>query len=121
MDEIEVPIVQGANFAAMALFDLGHARAVLARFGRALGRLPAGSGDLTDAQKRFLDRALAGLAQGDRVVPVRIALFAEMARDRPWTSATLDAIGGAEGIGSAFLDEQLGASASNPRHRALSG
>jgi WD40 repeat protein len=120
MEEVEVPIAQGSNFAALGLFDPAHARAVLARFGRAFGRLPADPGAVGEAHERFLDRAVAGLAQADRVVPVRLALFAAMAKDRPWTPATLTAIGGAEGIGVAFLDEQLGAAAANPRHRMLS-
>ncbi len=38
--ELEVPIVQGRNFATVDLFDVQHGRKVLAEFGRAFGRLP---------------------------------------------------------------------------------
>src|SRR5205807_1925749 len=44
--ELEVPIVEGRNFAAVDLFDLKHARRVLAEFGRAFGQLPDDLGAL---------------------------------------------------------------------------
>ena len=89
-------------------FDLPHARKVLAEFGRALGRLPPRPVGLTAEQGRFLDEAVAGLATDGKVIPVRLSLFAEMTRGKPWTSANLRALGGAEGIGVLFLEESLG-------------
>ena len=48
MDAIDIPILQGHNFATVDLFDTEHAEKVLLRFGQAFGRLPANSGTLTD-------------------------------------------------------------------------
>src|SRR5205807_964014 len=65
----------------------------------------------------FLDQAIAGLTLDGRVVSVRLALFAEMVKDKPWVPATLKKVGGTEGIGVAFLEETFSAPAANPRHR----
>jgi hypothetical protein len=78
--ELEVPLLEGQNSAAVDLFDPRHARKVLASFGRAFDALPAGA--MTPEQERFLDRAVAELARGGKVVPVRLSLFAEMIKDK---------------------------------------
>jgi eukaryotic-like serine/threonine-protein kinase len=113
---LEVPLVEGSNSAAVELFDAPHARRVLAEFGRAFGRVPEGrepEGELS----QFLDRAVGELAGPDgRVIPVRLSLLAEMVRRRPWVPATLQAMGGFEGIGVTFLEETFGPSAP-PTHR----
>jgi formylglycine-generating enzyme required for sulfatase activity len=115
--DLEVRLVEGHNFVTVDLFDPAHARKVLAAFGRAFGRLPDGPAALAPDQERFLDHAVAGLAQDGRVVSVRLALFAEMVKGKPWTPATLRAVGGAEGVGVTFLEESLGSRAGNPEHR----
>src|SRR5262249_35114632 len=53
------------------------------------------------------------------VVPVRLSLFAEMMKDRPWNSATLDAVGGAKGIGVRFLEETFTGRTASPDLRVL--
>jgi hypothetical protein len=113
--ELEVRIVEGENFATVDLFDLEHARKVLATFGRAFGRLPEGAASAD--QERFVEQAVAGLAQDGKVISVRLALFAEMVKGRPWTPATLREVGGAAGVGVAFLEETLGPRATNPERR----
>ena len=85
---------------------LRHARKVLEGFGRALGQIPeegtAGAGEAA----LFLDEAARGLAgPDDRVIPVRLSLFTEVVRHRPWTRATLGDLGGVDGIGVKFLDD----------------
>src|SRR5205807_7246562 len=101
MNDLEIRIVEGHNFATVDLFDPGHARKVLAEFGRAFGQLPASppsayplppgeratgfplppaervrvGGELTPEQERFLEQAVAGLAQDGKVISVRLALF----------------------------------------------
>jgi len=117
MRDLEVRIVEGHNFATVDLFDTGHARKVLAEFGRAFGRLPANPAELTPEQERFLDQAVAGLAQDGEVVSVRLALFAEMVKGKPWTPATLRQVGGTEGVGVAFLEETFSAATAPPPHR----
>lgn len=117
MAELEVELVQGHNAALVDLFDLDHARGVLAEFGRAFGQLPDDLRTLSPPQQAFLQRGVAALATDERVVPVRLALFAEMIKGRPWTPETLRTIGGAAGVGVAFLEETFNSSSANPRYR----
>jgi serine/threonine protein kinase len=60
--DLEIPLREGQNSAAVDLFDLRHARRVLAAFGRAYGALPE-DGEPAADQARFLDQAVAGLSQ----------------------------------------------------------
>jgi formylglycine-generating enzyme required for sulfatase activity len=117
MRALEIRLVEGDNFATVDLFDTLHARKVLAAFGRAYGRLPDNLGQCSKEQDRFLDQAVAGLAQDGKVVSVRLALFAEMVKGKPWTPATLKEVGGTEGVGVTFLEETFSASAAPPPHR----
>jgi serine/threonine protein kinase len=117
MRGLEIDLVPDQNIALIDLFDLRHARNVLTAFGQAYGTLPEKTSDLSTDQKSFVDHATSGLAQDCKVVPVRLALFAEMMKGKPWTTATLREIGGTEGIGITFLDETFSSSQANPRHR----
>lgn len=115
--ELDIPIVEGTNAAHIDVFDQRHARRVLVYFGQAYGALPEGT-SLTDDANRFLDRAISYLAENWRVSPIRLALFAEMVNGRSWTTATLDEMGGAEGVGLAFLDQCFNSASANPHHRS---
>jgi tetratricopeptide (TPR) repeat protein len=114
---LEIDLVQGHNTAVVDLFDPAHARKVLAAFGRAHARLAAEAGRWSAEQQAFLDQAVEGLARDGRVVPVRLALFADMVKGKPWERATLRAVGGTEGVGVAFLEESFSSPSANPRHR----
>jgi serine/threonine protein kinase/formylglycine-generating enzyme required for sulfatase activity len=114
LQELEVRLVEGENSAAVDLFDARHARKVLALFGRAFGALP-GRAEMTPEQVRFLDQAVAGLAVDGKVVPVRLAVFAEMVKASEWRPATLKAVGGPEGVGQAFLEQAFGPAAAPGR------
>ena len=48
---------------------------------------------------------------------MRLALFAQMVKGKPWTPATFRKIGGAEGVGVTFLEETFGAETAPPEHR----
>ena len=115
--DLEIRLVEGQNSALVDLFDLDHARKVLAAFGRAFDKLPEKSTDVTKEQKQFLEQAVAGLSEGGKVVCVRLALFAEMMKGKPWTPATLKEVGGTEGVGVTFLEETFSASTAPPDHR----
>ncbi len=117
MDALDIPIVQGHNFATVDLFDIDHAEKVLIKFGQAFGKLPAQSGKLSDQEQTFVRDVVGGLAQDDKVVSVRLALFAEMVKGKPWLPATLQAVGGTAGIGVNFLEETFSARTANPKHR----
>ena len=116
-----IDLLQGQNFAVVDLFDLPHARRVLAAFGRGYGVLPDNPGEMTERQNRFLDRAIEGLSQEGRVISVRLALFAQMVKSKPWTPETLKQIGGAEGVGVTFLEETFSTRSAPPSHRLHQG
>jgi hypothetical protein len=123
MRALEVRLVEGRNSAAVELFDPVHARKVLAEFGRAWGRLPDDPAALSSEQARFLDRAVAELSRrrDGWIIPVRLSLFAEMVRGRPWVPATFKEVGGTEGIGVRFLEETFCGSMAPPEHRLHQG
>ncbi len=115
--DLEIDLVPDRNVAAVDLFDKKHARKVLAAYGRAYEALPSRIDELTREQGAFLDQAVDGLAQDGRVVPVRLALFAEMVKRKPWIPATLREVGGMDGVGVTFLEETFSSPRSNPNHR----
>jgi serine/threonine protein kinase len=114
MRELEIRLVESDNFATVDPFDLVHARKVLREFGLAYDRV-------ADDDKRpfdeFLDQAVPELAADGKIAPVRLALFAQMVKDKPWTPAALKGMRGLEGIGVRFLEESLDAPVGNPEHR----
>jgi formylglycine-generating enzyme required for sulfatase activity len=120
MRALEIRLVEGHNSAAVDLFPLRHAEKVLAAFGRAFGALPEGAEGTTaidNDQQAFIARALGGLAQEGKVICVRLALFAEMMKGKPWTPAAMKAVGGTEGVGATFLEETFSAATAPPEHR----
>jgi serine/threonine protein kinase len=117
MGDLEIELLQGTNTTLVDLFDLRHARKVLTAFGIAYGNLPEKTSDLSGEQQAFVDQAVADLAQDGKVISVRLALFAEMVKGKPWTLATLRAVGGTEGVGVTFLEETFSSPQANPQHR----
>ena len=117
MREVEVRLVEGENSALVDLFDPPHARKVLASFGRAYRILPDRRRDWTPDHRAFLDLAVAGLSRDGKVIPVRLALFAEMTKSKPWTPDTLRAVGGTQGVGVTFLEETFSSPSAPPEHR----
>ncbi len=117
MHGLEIPLVERQNSAAVDLFDLRHARRVLTAFGRAFGALPEAPGELSAEQARFVGQAVEGLAQDGKVISVRLALFADMVKGRPWAPTSLRAVGGAAGVGVTFLEETFSAATAPPPHR----
>lgn len=117
MYDIDVRLTDRANAAMIDLFDVDHAAKVLASFGRAYGRLPDDPGAVSREQRHFLREAIADLAVDGKVVPVRLALFAEIMKAKPWQPHVLRTLGGAAGVGVAFLEETFGTSSVSARHR----
>ena len=117
MRDLEIRLVEGENSAAIYLFDPRHARKVLTAFGIAYGNLPERTGEISKDQLAFLDQAITDLAQDGKVISVRLALFAEMVKGKPWTLATLRDVGGTEGVGVTFLEETFSSPQANPEHR----
>jgi hypothetical protein len=127
MQAVETPIVEGTHCATIDSFPIDHARAVLVRFGRGIGRLPRLAASFSDDETAFVDRATAGLAGDEkRVVPVQLALFSDLVKTRPWAPATLAAVSGGsrqllDRVGVAFLADAFDARSANPAHRACAG
>jgi len=117
MADLEVDLIPGQNIALVDLFNQRHAQRVLTACGQAYGTLPDRAGDLARDQNAFLDQAVSELAQDDKVISVRLALFAEMVKDKLWTPATLRAVGGTEGVGLTFLEQTFSSPQANPKHR----
>ena len=117
MRDLEIRILERENSAAVDLFDLDHARKVLVAFGRAFGRLPVNSSNRSNDQIAFLEESVNGLAEEGKVISVRLALFAEMMKSKPWVQSTLEDVGGTKGVGLSFLEETFGASTAPPEHR----
>lgn len=117
MRELEVRLVEAQNSAAVDLFPIRHAEKVLTAFGRAFGTLPENVNEVNKEQKSFLTQSVAGLAEEGKVICVRLALFAEMMKGKPWTPTTLMEVGGTKGVGVTFLEETFSASTSPPEHR----
>jgi hypothetical protein len=117
-DDLGTTIDRDRNFTWVDLFEPGHARHVLIRFGQAYGKLPIQADQFTDSDHQFLDAAVQGLMQEGKeqgVVPVQLALFADMVKSKAWEPATLDSSGGARGVVLNFLEEAF--SARNPQNR----
>ena len=114
---LDVPILEGQNYALVDRFDLDHARKVLAAFGRAYGKLPEQTAATTADQQSFLSQAVAELSQDGKVICVHLALFAEMMKGRSWTMASLRKVGGMQGLGLTFLEETFSLKSAPPTHR----
>jgi serine/threonine protein kinase/formylglycine-generating enzyme required for sulfatase activity len=115
--ELEVRLVEGQNSALVDLFPLRHAEKVLAAYGRAFEALPAEPSAISEEQQQFLKQATYGLAEDNKVICVRLALFAETMKNRPWVPASIKEVGGVSGTGATFLEEKLAASTAPPQHR----
>jgi serine/threonine protein kinase len=108
MRALEIRVLEGENFRLVDLFDPRHAKKVLTAFGLAFGALP--ERELGKEQDAFLEQAVVGLAEDGKVISVRLALFADMVKGKPWHPATLKEMGGIEGVGVTFLEETFTAS-----------
>lgn len=117
MSELEVDLIPGDNLAVLDLFNTRHARKVLTAIGCAYGILPQNLQDLSEADKAFINKAVSDLAHNGQVIPVQLALFAEMVKDKAWTLATLKAVGGTAGVGVTFLEETFSGRTAHPHHR----
>ena len=117
MDDIDVSLVPERNVAALDLFSVRHSRKVLTAMGRAYKTLPPGHESVKKTQRQFVERAVGDLADNGRVIPVHLALFAEMVKDKEWAPATLQQLGGTAGVGVTFLEETFNGRGAVPRHR----
>lgn len=102
---LDLSIAENVNATSVDLFDVGHAKNVLAEFGAAFGTLPVSPNLLTPNQNRFLDAAVDSLAVGGRIVCVQLALLAEMLKMEAWDRTSVLMKDGGAAIGMHFLSE----------------
>ncbi len=115
--DLDIPLLERQNSAAVDLFDVDHAERVLKAFGRAFGKLDDNAVEEKLDRKQFITESVRGLAEDGKVISVRLSLFAEMMKGRPWTLESLKAVGGTSGVGATFLEETFSASGAPPEHR----
>ena len=111
---LEIDLVEGKNAALIDLFDKPHAQKVLRRYGRGYGRL---QDEISKSENDFIEMAVDELAEDNRVICVRLSLFAEMFKDKPWTPASLRRAGGISGVGVAFLEDTFSSKTARPEFR----
>ena len=64
MRELEIRLLEGQNSAAVDLFDMDHARKVLAAFGRAFGKLPENASETEQGAKGVPEAGRVRLGSG---------------------------------------------------------
>ncbi len=119
MRALEIRLVEGQNSAAVDLFDLRHARKVLAAFGRAFGAFAGNHGKCTAKdQNAFLDQAVAGLGPGWQG---HLRAAGPVCRDGQGQAVDARHLEGSraapKGVGVTFLEETFTASTAPPQHR----
>lgn len=114
---LDVQFHEGRNAFMLDLLPQEHARQVLARFGRALGKISAPP---TAEQREFLREAVDSLQQVGRVSPIQLSVLSGALMERSWTVESLHAIGGTCGAGIQMLRENLSVRSRLPEQRYLS-
>lgn len=118
MRDIEVPMVEDINTAAVDLLSMSHAQNVLRWFGSAYGCLPGNPGqELSKEHQEFLSQAIERISDDGKVIPVKLTMFVEMMRDREWAPKTLQSVGGFEGLGVVFLEELFNSKYASAEYR----
>ena len=117
MRHLELGIVDGTNAMLVDSFDAEHAWRVLRELGVGYKRLPENPADQTEAQTAFIGQTIEDLTEDNRLYPVRLSVFVEMVKDRPWNPETLNEMGGAKGVGVAFLENSVGSRSRQSRRR----
>ncbi len=113
--ELEMRLSENQNYASIEMFPQRHARSVLAAFGRGCGMLPAVPEKLNSAQQSFLDLAIEAMSQMGTVAPIRLALFAEILKFKPWLPKSIRDVRGPAGIDAEFLRYAMAELSGNTR------
>ena len=118
-ESIEMNLLVGQNSQDIDLFDIKHARNVLVKLGQAYDRLPQNKQfeSLSKNEKAFVKEAVEQLSDGNQVICVRLALFAEMFKDRDWSREELKKVGGVQGVGETFLESTFGSESNSKKYQ----
>lgn len=105
MNRLDLRVQEGVNALGIPLFDRRHARKVLSGYGRAIQALPPHDQPLDASQKKFVEASIDQIADNGQVVPIHIAMFAQMLDPESWQLSELKRQGGWQGIGLRFLNK----------------
>ncbi len=105
MNLLDLRVQEGVNALGLPLFDRRHARKVLSGYGRAMNAFPPVGEPLSPPQKRFVEEAVDQMANNGKIIPIHIAMFAQMLDSDSWHFAELKKQGGWDGIGTRFLNK----------------
>ena len=102
MRALDSPLRDDRNAMGLERFSRNHAQSVLKTWDLAKSR----EGEL--AEQHFYEQAVDLIAEGDRVIPVRLSLLATMLGDGVWTVDRLRELAANSSLGAAYLDLVLG-------------
>ena len=100
MAQLDAKVQDGVNALGIPLFDRRHARKVLAAYGRAFQVVGE---TLSATQSKFIADAVAEMSDDGKIIPIHLALFAQMTDSDSWNAAEWKRLGGWHGIGVNFL------------------
>ncbi len=119
-DALEMDLREGQNTQIVDLFDRKHARKVLTMLGHAYDRLSTDKiEELSEEEADFVNRAVDDQVEDQRVICVRLTVFAEMFKNQSWSVANLQEAGSVTGVGVQFLDRELGPQNRKVPHEAV--
>ncbi|MFM7925558.1 MAG: hypothetical protein ACKPJJ_35490, partial [Planctomycetaceae bacterium] len=91
MAALEIPLTQNLNYATFDQLDVSAATAALTAFGKSTGRLPP-NGQLTAAQRQFIEQGLLAIQQGLFVPQWQLALLMQFSRHLNWHPDSLTSL-----------------------------
>ncbi|MCA9126732.1 MAG: protein kinase [Planctomycetales bacterium] len=112
---METQLIEGENIASIDLFSTRHARTIMTRLGIAFGAL-AESG-ATEEQEQFIAKSVDLLAEDHLVVCVRLILYLEMIKSKPWGMENLQDAEEADQLGVQFLESTFAGPSAGPTRR----
>lgn len=107
MNWTETPLGDGDNSMNLPLLTGQQANQTLWALGVAHGRLPELRSQLSRDQIRFVEQAVSQLEEEGMIICVRLTIFAELMKQKEWTTANLKQLGGIDGAAVQFLRSQL--------------
>lgn len=99
MRRLESPLRDGRNAMALGKFNRSHAMQVMRVWAEALS---------VSVKDDFVAKAVDSVADGERVVPVRLALLARILGEEDWTDQQLNQISSHSSPSGYYLDSVLG-------------
>lgn len=103
MRHLEIPLIQDVNSFTSPTFDKHQIKRVLEAYGHSFGQYHG-----SYQQQQFVDSVADELLADDaNVVPVRLVVLAETLKELPWVPATLERLGGVNGVLGSFLRTTL--------------